>query len=476
MKLSLLATGLVFVLVGCASETADDVGEAAQADITVSGDKTDPARARGDRNAGSTTLFNRKFVLHISDSEGLAWASIDDGNPKDEVWLDRSFDGGSKWEKLGTTKIPDGGRGWRTLMFGIDSRQDHRIGAVRACGKASDRSEVTCTPWARMPAKTPLDGAATGMMQLYDFGDGLWQDAWWNSANALTAIIDYSAATGNQDYRYAIGRTFDENKRHNIIETDFRNEFMDDTAWWGLAWIRAFDLTGERRYLDMARIDGDYLWSFKDDICGGGVWWKKDRKYKNAITNELFIKLAAALHNRMPGDTVWRDRAQQTWTWFKASGMINGEKMINDGLDNCRNNGQETWTYNQGVILGALVELSKATNQPALLDEAKALAEASTRNARLNPNGILREPCEDSADACGADGPSFKGAYMRNLGELDRALAGRPFRAYLQTQATALTTKARNNMDQYGLKWAGPFDRAEMRRQHSALDALTAAR
>ena len=30
--------------------------------------------------------------------------------------------------------------------------------------------------------------------------------------------------------------------------------------------------------------------------------------------------------------------------------MINGDHMINDGLnDSCANNGQPTWTYNQGV-------------------------------------------------------------------------------------------------------------------------------
>jgi len=49
--------------------------------------------------------------------------------------------------------------------------------------------------------------------------------------------------------------------------------------------------------------------------------------------------------------------------------MINNEKLINDGLTkDCRNNKQETWSYNQGVILGGLLELSKATSNPSLLN------------------------------------------------------------------------------------------------------------
>ena len=481
--LSLLTLSLTAVLstAGCAADADTSSNDPARSDdaftSSVPGDKRDPAAARGDRVGATVEVHGRKIALHLSDPDNMAWASIDNGDPDDETWIDRSFDGGLGWSggsKLGATKIPSGRRGWRTLMFNLDQPDKRRVGAVRACGKANNRVEIACTPWLRttVNAGNPLDAAATALMQLYDHGDGLWHNSgWWNSANALTALIDYSQATGSQTYRYAIARTFDRHKGGK-----FTNEFMDDTGWWALAWIRAYDLTRDQRYLDMAKHDADYMWSFKDAHCGGGVWWTDKKDYKNAITNELFIKLSAGIHNRLPGDTVYLARAEETWRWFKASGMINGQRMINDGLDNCRNNNQETWTYNQGVILGGLVELNRATGQAAYLDEARALADASTANPRLNPGGILKEPCEDSADACGGDGPSFKGIYMRNLGELDRALPGRPYRAYLERQAEALRTRNRTVMDQYGLRWAGPVDRVDAHRQQSALDALTAAR
>jgi len=473
---SALSLAALFLAVGCqavATEEADDSADST-ADFSTDGDGNDPQGASGGRVAASSEVWGRRIELHLSDADGAGWASIENGEAKDEAWLDRSFDGGKTWDgRVGKTKIPSGQHAWRTLMYEIDAPAKRLVGALRACGKASDRGEIACTSWLRTTTntKTPIDAAATALMAQYDAGSGKWPTAgWWNNANALTAIIDYSAATGNKTWDYAVGITFDRNKGHN-----FTNDYMDDTAWWGLAWVRAFDLTGDARYLDMAKKDTDYLWSFKDDKCGGGVWWSDAKSYKNAITNELFIKLAAAVHNRTPGDTKYLAQADDVWRWFKASGMINGQNLINDGLDGqCRNNGQTTWTYNQGVILGGLVELAKAHDDKAYLAQAKTLADASTTDGTLNPNGVLRESCESSDDHCGRDGPSFKGIYARNLGELNRAMVGRPYGTYLKRQAASLA-KAHDSLDQYGVSWTGPIDQLDASRQHSALEALTAA-
>jgi len=154
--------------------------------------------------------------------------------------------------------------------------------------------------------------------------------------------------------------------------------------------------------------------------------------------------------------------------------MINSEHLINDGLDkDCHNNKQETWSYNQGVILGGLLELSKATSNPALMDVARKIADAATKSTHLNPNGILREVCE-SGD-CGGDGSSFKGVFVRNLGELDRAINGRPYLAYLKRNADSAIKNGKNSLNQYGEHYSGPFDKADAARQHSALDLLVAA-
>ena len=275
---------------------------------------------------------------------------------------------------------------------------------------------------------------------------------------------------------------------------DFCNEFIDDSGWWGLAWTRAYDLTQDNKYLEMAEHIANYMYEYHDDVCKGGLYWKNDRKNKNAIPNELFIKLVASLHNRVKGreergncnmfslflhfslgDQKYLKQAKEVWTWFKGTGMINGEHLINDGLKDlksCHPEGQ-TFTYNQGVILGGLVELYHATDDHVYLSDAQAIADAATKSTFLNPNGILREPYE--ANGCQGDLPSFKGVFVRNLGELSRALPNHPYHSYLVKQAQSAYQHARNNQNQYGDHWAGPFKETGVACQHSALDLMNAA-
>lgn len=348
------------------------------------------------RTPVTSTLFGREISLHISDADNMATAVISNGDPGDEIWLDRSFDGGVSWNdgsRLGNSVIPSGLRESRTNMYNIDDTMHSEnlgIGSVRACGKANDRPDISCTTWARstVNAETPIDAAATALMQFYD-NRGLWKTTgWWNAANALTTIVDYMFYTGKSTYMYAMDTTFEKNK--NAQDGNFTNFYVDDTLWWGLAWIRAYDVTGNKKYLDMAQIDADYSYRYKDNVCGGGLWWTTERGYKNAIPNELFIKLAASLHNRIVGDTQYLNQAIEVWTWLRLSGMINSDNLINDGLDsNCKNNGQVTWSYNQGVIIGGLVELYKATLEQSYITEARSIADAVLRSAQLSPDGIL---------------------------------------------------------------------------------------
>ena len=120
----------------------------------------------------------------------------------------------------------------------------------------------------------------------------------------------------------------------------------------------AYDLTGDSRYLATARADADHMYAYWNGTCGGGVWWNQSSTYKNAITNELFLLAAARLHRRAPngmGSGSYYDWAFREWQWFRNSGMINAQHRINDGLDaNCKNNNGPTWSYNQGVVLGAM--------------------------------------------------------------------------------------------------------------------------
>ncbi|HZC26421.1 MAG TPA: glycoside hydrolase family 76 protein [Actinopolymorphaceae bacterium] len=471
-----LAVGLAAMAgTAAAAPTTAGSGSGAAAASTV----TTTATPREDRLADGTTIFGRSIELHISDRDALGWASINNGDPTDEVWLDRSYDGGQTIadSRLGDTTIPVGARGTTTAAFDINNPTTHAAGVLRACGKAGNRDNIVCTGWFGVEKPdtmgTPTKRAVKALVKLYNQDTGLWKTTgWWNSANALTAVLDYELATGDRSYDWIIANTYDKNL--GAQGGNFTNDYIDDTGWWALAWIRAYDVTGDARYLATARFDADYMWSTRDDVCGGGVVWNINQRYKNAVTNELFVKVAASLHNRMPGDTDYLGRAVDNWQWFKASGMINSDNLINDGLDGttCANNGGTTWTYNQGIILGALTELAQAAHDTSYLTQARILADASSRSSFLNPGGVLTEPCE--ANGCGADGPTFKGVYVRNLGELSAALPDRPYQDYLDRQAASAYAHDRNRFDQYGVHWAGPIAALSAATQQSATEAQIA--
>ncbi len=212
-----------------------------------------------------------------------------------------------------------------------------------------------------------------------------------------------------------------------------------------------------------------------DDTCGGGIWWSKDNRYKNAIANELFLSVAANLANLTQDKqkrAMYLDWAQREWKWFAASGMINAENLVNDGLDSaCHNNHRTTWTYNQGVVLGGLSALAKASGDPKPIQVAQSIASAAISKL-TDQDGILHDPCEPSR--CGNDAVQFKGIFARNLATLDLVAPEPRFRTFLQTNAESIW-RNRDSDNRFGVVWSGPSDVKNAATQVSALDALLAA-
>ncbi|PKY00425.1 Six-hairpin glycosidase [Aspergillus campestris IBT 28561] len=335
----------------------------------------------------------------------------------------------------------------------------------------------------------------------YNTTTGLWETTgWWNGANCLTVLGDLAAVdpsflnasasvfnnTWTQAPNYkpnAAQRTVNLNvqtanlgTQHSVSTDafpDFTNAMYDDEGWWALAWIQAFDVTGDQRYLDTA------VHIFTDMTTGwgatcGGLWWNKQHTENGAIENELFISVAAHLARRVPeqADTL-QDWALKAWQWFSDSGLINDQHTINNGLDlsTCKNDQDTVWSYNQGVILGALVELSQLQSDQSYLSTARDIALGGI-HALSNSDGVLQEPCEPD---CGADGPQFKGVFMRNLIRLHQAAPDREIESFIRRNADSSWDRDRDEDNRLGLRWSGPYADADASTQGSACDALIAA-
>src|SRR5579875_891661 len=184
-------------------------------------------------------------------------------------------------------------------------------------------------------ARAHANAAVKALQQWYTPQTGLYNTTgWWNSANAITTLANYSRIAHTGRYRPIFRNTLRAAQTGPNGAPGFLNTYYDDEGWWALAWIDAYDLTRDQRYLDMSkRIFADMSGGW-DSTCGGGIWWSKDRTYKNAIANELFFRVAAELGLRTGGKERrgYADWTRREWTWFAGSGMINSENLINDGL------------------------------------------------------------------------------------------------------------------------------------------------
>ena len=87
----------------------------------------------------STTLYGRTIELRYSTEHRCAWGRIRNGSPGDDIWVDRSFDGGRTWQpQLGHREINTGTTQY-TVAF------DDKQVLMRACGRVGLITK--CTGW-----------------------------------------------------------------------------------------------------------------------------------------------------------------------------------------------------------------------------------------------------------------------------------------------------------------------------------------
>jgi hypothetical protein len=271
-------------------------------------------------NGISTRRLGRKLQVRTMKSNRTAWAVIENGAEKDEIWLDRSWDNGLTWEGLlGKTVIANGATKATTTDTSYYNQATGAVGVVRAC--AAILGTITCTPWfpRTNDELTTLHTRAANELSNH-LSDSIYQGSTtWGDARALHALIDYTGATGDCTYWGRVQEYYE-----NRTYSDFQNDFYDDTGWWGLAWARAAELASR------CNDSGNYtnyvilaarIWSYirdngwisnpntasgeytSDDIFlkGGGVRWRQCHD-PVTISTAIFMSLSSELSGlHVPG-------------------------------------------------------------------------------------------------------------------------------------------------------------------------------
>jgi predicted alpha-1,6-mannanase (GH76 family) len=319
----------------------------------------------------------------------------------------------------------------------------------------------------------PLSKAETGiavLQQSYDPSSGLWNGAsWWQDARIFNTIVTYAASIGSSRYDWEIRNTFNINSWPG-----FADNYSDDNGWWSIAWANAYSLTGKETYLQESEALFRQMESNWTGSCGGGLVWSRSTGYKNAISNELFLKDASILYIKT-GSTYYLDWADREYKWLMGSGMINRNGLVNDGLTaSCRNNGGTEWTYNQGELIGALSYFYVAAGNQKALQVAESVADSSMEN--LTYKGILSEPACTPASTCHYGQGLFKGAYIDNLYYLFSITGKERYAGFILRNARSIWSRDRNGNYQFGFSWNGRNTYYSISTEDSGTDAEIAAK
>ena len=270
-----------------------------------------------------------------------------------------------------------------------------------------------------------------------------------------------------------VSNTYDKSLNQKGYQ-NWKNDFYDDEGWWAMGWIASYDLTGDQKYLNTAKDLFEDMTTGWTTPCKGGIWWNKPKESIASISNELFLAVGASLANRVSGKEKadYQNWAQMEWDWFYNSGVINGDKLINDGVDktSCQNDRKTTWSYNQGVVLAGLSELARAKGDGDLIHHANELASASM--SKLSDNGILTEPVGHPLDQQSA---MFKGAYIRGLSTLNENEGQQAYADFLKRNADSALANARNNDGIIRDRWQGGSDGSSAASHAAGIDVLVAA-
>ncbi|HEY5882846.1 MAG TPA: glycoside hydrolase family 76 protein [Nakamurella sp.] len=237
---------------------------------------------------------------------------------------------------------------------------------------------------------------------------------WWQ-AHLLDCLVDAEVRDPADRRRALIERLVRGIHVRNLGR--WTNAYYDDMAWLALALERADRRLGLGRPPVVRLLAREILAAWSGEL-GGGIPWRRGDEFKNAPANGPAAILLAR--------TGFLDRAVTTADWIDTVLRDPATGLIRDGA---RPDGQgavggrggiriETpiYTYNQGVALGAEVELAvRSVSGARHADRVRRLVDAV--GDRLSVDGVL-------TGHDGGDSGLFTGILARYLGLVAVSLPG----------------------------------------------------
>lgn len=169
------------------------------------------------------------------------------------------------------------------------------------------------------------------------------------------------------------------------------NNYNDDITWAVIAFSRAYLMTGNSNFRDIAKSNFDFMFAraWETNFAGGGLWWSTDKGGKNACINGPAAIAACYLYT-IYGDSSYLSKAQACYAWERQVLFHTDTGAIDDSIGT--NYVHNTWasSYNQGTFIGAANFLYRITGLPFYYQDA-ILAEKFAQNSICSSDGIYPE-------------------------------------------------------------------------------------
>jgi len=234
---------------------------------------------------------------------------------------------------------------------------------------------------------------------------------WWQ-AHVIDVWMDGYERSQDRAYLERIDSLASHLRRIN--GDTFLHNYYDDMEWLALALLRVYDATGDRLYRERVSELWTDIRTAWNSHMGGGMAWKKDQlDYKNTPANAPAAILATRLHQRFgdPEDLAW---ARRIYAWNREHLVDPQTGFVWDGINRLGDGAIDkewTFTYCQGVMIGAGLELHACTGEASYLADAAQTA-AATRARYVDPQtGMLPDEGID-------DTGLFKGILVRYIARM----------------------------------------------------------
>ena len=281
--------------------------------------------------------------------------------------------------------------------------------SMASCGKSGGATPAADTTANNQVSFTSNDATSayndfnkylysTDMKLYYRASDKSGIGAIWTQAIYWDMAMNAWKRTKDAKYRQLIEDIYQGGARQ-YAGYDWTNQdkwfIWDDMMWWIIALARAYETTGDQKYLDNAKAGFDFVWNGSTalnrvgsfDPATGGMEWSWKQKGKTACINYPTVIGAMTLYN-ITRDDQYVEKAKTVYAWARANLFDSTNGRV---ADNKVGNNPADWTlhtYNQASCIGAAVLLYKKTNNAIYLNDA-VMAADYTKNKMCDSKGIL---------------------------------------------------------------------------------------